>query len=289
MCLGAWQRISQPPILRLNAEHPLGDGFGSLQNGKSIFAEGVIGGLGEKKFCAERGGCACATSRGAKFCIFFHSLFVCDVQWENMNGSIFIRGAVHGKTPGWGCFSGECMWVRRCGCKCLSVEKPRRDVHPSVTHARKLAFIKRLCYLTLSAAPAESPAKQRSFSLTWHQLRALTQLAGTLLGFERTVRELLADATSVEITGETPGGRGTIYVGFRITCVNINPIRPENPPFFKCNRKLSFWTRPHHTEHADSRQTSHFSNDVLIWNYPRHFITLKVLLSFCSLAFEPLL
>lgn len=98
MCLGVWQRISQPPILRLNAEHPLGDGFGSLQNGKSIFAEGVIGGLGEKKFCAERGGCACVTSRGAKFCIFFRSLFVCDVQWENMNGSIFIRGAVHGKT-----------------------------------------------------------------------------------------------------------------------------------------------------------------------------------------------
>lgn len=98
MCLGVWQRISQPPILRLNAEHPLGDGFGSLQNGKSIFAEGVIGGLGEKKFRAEREGCACVTSRGAKFCIFFHSLFVCDVQWENMNGSIFIRGAVQGKT-----------------------------------------------------------------------------------------------------------------------------------------------------------------------------------------------
>lgn len=98
MCLGVWQRISQPPILQLNAEHPLGDGFGSLQNGKSIFAEGVIGGLGEKKFYAERGGCACVTSRGAKFCIFFRSLFVCDVQWENMNGSIFIRGAVHGKT-----------------------------------------------------------------------------------------------------------------------------------------------------------------------------------------------
>lgn len=91
MCLGVWQRISQPPILRLNAEHPLGDGFGSLQNGKSIFAEGVIGGLGEKKFGAERGGCACVTSRGAKFCIFFRSLFVCDVQWENVNGSIFIR------------------------------------------------------------------------------------------------------------------------------------------------------------------------------------------------------
>lgn len=98
MCLGVRQRISQPPILQLNAEHPLGDGFGSLQNGKSIFAEGVIGGLGGEKFCAERQGSACVTSRGAKFCIFFHCLFVCDVYWENMNGSIFIRGAVQGKT-----------------------------------------------------------------------------------------------------------------------------------------------------------------------------------------------
>lgn len=109
--------------------------------------------------------------------------------------------------------------------------KPGRNVHPSVTHACKRAFIKPLCYLTFSAAPAERLAKQRSFSLTSHQLRALTRLAGTLLGFERTVRELLAHATSVGFTGETPGGRGTIYVGFRITCVDINPIRPKNPPF----------------------------------------------------------
>lgn len=120
MCLGVWQRISQPPILQLNAEHPLGDGFGSLQNGKSIFAEGVIGGLGEKKFCAEREGCACVTSRGAKFCIFFHSLFVCYVQWENMNGSIFIRGARQDLRRG--CFSDECMWVRRCGCKPVTMK-----------------------------------------------------------------------------------------------------------------------------------------------------------------------
>lgn len=113
MCLGVWQRISQPPILQLNAEHPPGDGFGSLQNGKSIFAEGVIGGLGGEKFCVGREGCACVTSRGAKFCIFFHCLFVYAVYWENMNGSIFIRGVVQGKTWGGGGEGGvssdECM------------------------------------------------------------------------------------------------------------------------------------------------------------------------------------
>lgn len=55
VCLGVWQHISQPPILWLNAEHPWGDGFGSLQNGKSIFAEGVIEGLGgEKVLCWEK-------------------------------------------------------------------------------------------------------------------------------------------------------------------------------------------------------------------------------------------
>lgn len=41
-----------------------------------------------------REGCACVTSQGAKFCIFFHCLFVYAVYWENMNGSIFIRGGV---------------------------------------------------------------------------------------------------------------------------------------------------------------------------------------------------
>lgn len=77
MCLGVWQHISQLPILQLNAEHPPGDGFGSLQNGKSIFAKGVIGGLGGEKFCAEREACAPVTSLGEKFCIFCSlSLFV---------------------------------------------------------------------------------------------------------------------------------------------------------------------------------------------------------------------
>lgn len=113
MCLGVWQRISQPPILQLNAEHPPGDGFGSLQNGKSIFAEGVIGGLGGEKFCVGREGCASVTSRGAKFCIFFHYVFVYAVYWENMNGSIFIRGAVQGKS--WG--GGGVFWWVHVGCE----------------------------------------------------------------------------------------------------------------------------------------------------------------------------
>lgn len=100
--------------------------------------------------------------------------------------------------------------------------KPECNVHPSVSHVCKHAFIKPLYYFpffAVSAAPAERLRKHRSFSLTSHQLRALTQLAGTLLGFERTVRELL----SVEIRGEAPGGKGTVYLGFDITCVNMNP------------------------------------------------------------------
>lgn len=52
--------------------------------------------------------------------------------------------------------------------------------------------------------------KNRSFSLTSHQLRALTQLACTLLGFERTVRELVTNMTFVDCTGETPSIKGTI-------------------------------------------------------------------------------
>lgn len=148
MCLGVWQRISQPPILWLNAEHPLGDGFGSLQNGKSIFAEGVIGGLGEKKFCAGRGGCACVTSRGAKFCIFFHSLFVCNVQREKHERVDIYKRCCTRQDLRRDCFSDECMWVRRCGSNPVSMEKRQRNVHASVTHICKHAFINLLYYFT---------------------------------------------------------------------------------------------------------------------------------------------
>lgn len=50
--------------------------------------------------------------------------------------------------------------------------------------------------------------KNRSFSLTSHQLRALTQLACTLLGFERIVKELVTNMTFIDCTGETPCVKG---------------------------------------------------------------------------------
>lgn len=69
---------SQLPILRLNAEHPRGDGFGSLQNGKSIFAVGVIGGLrGEKFLCWEGRICMCDFSEGKVLHNFSPSLCFC--------------------------------------------------------------------------------------------------------------------------------------------------------------------------------------------------------------------
>ncbi|XP_059192899.1 uncharacterized protein KIAA0825 homolog [Centropristis striata] len=61
-----------------------------------------------------------------------------------------------------------------------------------------------------TVAPMELPMKNRSFSLTSHQLRALTQLACTLLGFERTVRELVTNMTFIDCTGETPSVKGIL-------------------------------------------------------------------------------
>lgn len=67
--------------------------------------------------------------------------------------------------------------------------------------------------------PMERPMKNRSFSLTSHQLRALTQLACTLLGFERTVRELVTNMTFVDFTGEAPCVKGTTHSLKIHTCV----------------------------------------------------------------------
>lgn len=50
--------------------------------------------------------------------------------------------------------------------------------------------------------------KNRSFSLTSHQLRALTQLASTMLGFERTVKELVTNLALTDCTGEAAGVKG---------------------------------------------------------------------------------
>uniref|UniRef100_G3P827 KIAA0825 n=1 Tax=Gasterosteus aculeatus aculeatus TaxID=481459 RepID=G3P827_GASAC len=61
-----------------------------------------------------------------------------------------------------------------------------------------------------TVAPMELPMKGRSFSLTSHQLRALTQLACTLLGFERTVKELVTNLTVIDCTGETRSVKGIL-------------------------------------------------------------------------------
>lgn len=57
-------------------------------------------------------------------------------------------------------------------------------------------------------APLELPTKSRSFSLTSHQLRALTQLACTLLGFESDVKELVTNTIFIDCTGDTPTIKG---------------------------------------------------------------------------------
>ncbi|XP_070690225.1 uncharacterized protein KIAA0825 homolog [Pempheris klunzingeri] len=61
-----------------------------------------------------------------------------------------------------------------------------------------------------TVAPMELPMKNRSFSLTSHQLRALTQLACSLLGFERVVKELVTNMTFIDCTGETPCVKGIL-------------------------------------------------------------------------------
>nr|XP_046243006.1 uncharacterized protein KIAA0825 homolog isoform X2 [Scatophagus argus] len=61
-----------------------------------------------------------------------------------------------------------------------------------------------------TVAPRELPMKNRSFSLTSHQLRALTQLSYSLLGFERTVKELVTNMTFTDCIGETPCVKGNL-------------------------------------------------------------------------------
>ncbi|XP_023256729.1 uncharacterized protein KIAA0825 homolog [Seriola lalandi dorsalis] len=61
-----------------------------------------------------------------------------------------------------------------------------------------------------TVVPMELPIKNRSFSLTSHQLRALTQLACTLLGFESNVKELVTNMTFINCTGDTPCVKGIL-------------------------------------------------------------------------------
>nr|XP_057927899.1 uncharacterized protein KIAA0825 homolog isoform X2 [Doryrhamphus excisus] len=61
-----------------------------------------------------------------------------------------------------------------------------------------------------TVAPMELPVKSRSFSLTSHQLRTLTQLARTLLAFESRVKELVTNIVFINCTGETPCVKGIL-------------------------------------------------------------------------------
>lgn len=100
-------------------------------------------------------------------------------------------------------------------------------IHASVAHVCKhnlisLVSSKYILY-SIFTAPAACLTKNRSFSLTSHQLRALTQLACTLMGFERTVRKLVMNMTFVDFTSETPSIKGTVYPFFYIKC-NYNKL-----------------------------------------------------------------
>ncbi|KAM3610859.1 uncharacterized protein V6R79_009706 [Siganus canaliculatus] len=61
-----------------------------------------------------------------------------------------------------------------------------------------------------TVAPVELPIKNRSFSLTSHQLRALTKLACILLGLERAVKELITNMTFIDCFGDTPCIKGIL-------------------------------------------------------------------------------
>lgn len=161
--------------------------------------------------------------REQSFAYFFHCLFVCVVPWENMNGSIFIRGAAQGETWGgvvfwWvnaglgGTLESGLSWNCLLNCK-VACYHTTSSISRAHTQKMNLFFIFPLLlffFISPYAVPAEGLGKNRSFSLTSHQLRALTQLACTLLSFERTVRELVKNMSFVDFTEDTPCIKGTI-------------------------------------------------------------------------------
>ncbi len=56
ICRSVWKYRSpllRGPFFRPNAEHPLGDGFGSCRNGRAMLEMRVIGGL-QEKVCAQQ-------------------------------------------------------------------------------------------------------------------------------------------------------------------------------------------------------------------------------------------
>uniref|UniRef100_A0A1A7WWN9 KIAA0825 n=1 Tax=Iconisemion striatum TaxID=60296 RepID=A0A1A7WWN9_9TELE len=84
-------------------------------------------------------------------------------------------------------------------------ERAQRD---NTTPSKK---IKRYSVRSRAAvAPVELPVKTRSFSLTSHQLKVLTQLACILLGFESKVRELVTNMTFINYTEDSPCEKGKL-------------------------------------------------------------------------------
>ncbi|XP_077456316.1 uncharacterized protein KIAA0825 homolog isoform X1 [Stigmatopora argus] len=61
-----------------------------------------------------------------------------------------------------------------------------------------------------TVAPMEAPVKSRSFSLTSHQLKALTQLACTLLDYEQNVKEMVTNMTFINCMEDTPCVKGIL-------------------------------------------------------------------------------
>ncbi|XP_061133736.1 uncharacterized protein KIAA0825 homolog isoform X2 [Syngnathus typhle] len=61
-----------------------------------------------------------------------------------------------------------------------------------------------------TVAPMEVPAKSRSFSLTAHQLKALTRLACSLLAYESDVKEMVNNVIFLNCTGEAPSVKGIL-------------------------------------------------------------------------------
>lgn len=72
--------------------------------GNPYLPRGSSAGYGEKSFVLRERDVHVWLLWEQSFAYFFRCLFVCAVFWENMNGSIFIRGVVRGKTCGGWCF-----------------------------------------------------------------------------------------------------------------------------------------------------------------------------------------
>lgn len=75
-----------------------------------------------------------------------------------------------------------------------------------------------------SSATLEPSMKRRSFSLTSHQLGALTQLACTLLKFESNVKELIRNITCIDCTGHSPYVKGILTINHNLEVTADNKM-----------------------------------------------------------------